>query len=215
MQERSSIAFNFTELSQRAELNHGLVRYHFGAKDNLLLAVLTTVAAESMKDLARLVSLSISPVRKMELHIRGVVRAFGAYPFMNPLVHYLVTRADPEFARQVMDSVTRPLVKAQSKMLAEGAAAGVFREVSPMFFYCQLMGTCEFLFTSPEILRHGFAVDRIDTALTSAYADHIVEVMLRGICLEPISPEVAVGPLPRHGGQGPLGHREAAASIRK
>lgn len=70
-------------------------------------------------------------------------------------------------------------------MLDEGVEQGVFRPVDPLFFYFQLGGACDQLFSAQYQLRHVFNVDRISNALRRRFASHLYTVLLDGILLDP------------------------------
>src|SRR5947199_6464123 len=89
MIERSSIEVSLSDIAQKSGVNAALVKYHFGNKDGLLLALLARAATE-VAHLEYLLAQPIAPTAKLRLHIAGIIRAYHQFPYMNRLIHYLL-----------------------------------------------------------------------------------------------------------------------------
>ena len=88
MIERSSIEISLSDIAQKSGANAALVKYHFGNKDGLLLALLARDAATEMSNLEYLLAQPISATAKLRLHIAGIIKAYYQFPYMNRLIHY-------------------------------------------------------------------------------------------------------------------------------
>src|SRR5689334_25098732 len=101
MIERSSIEISLSDIAQKSGANAAVVKYHFGNKDGLLLALLARDAATEVANLEYLLGQPISPTAKLKLHIGGIMRAYHRFPYMNRLIHYLLHESSAEVAGEV------------------------------------------------------------------------------------------------------------------
>lgn len=182
MAERGSIDISIHDIARRSGMSSALIKYHFGHKDGLLLAVLERVVGDSIVRLEKLMERNIPPQDKLRLHIEGVLHVYSRYPYVNRLMHYLLSTGE-DARMQVSHRIIKPLFAAQARMLAEGHEAGVFRDVNPMNFYFQIIGACDHLFFGHYALRYAFDIEDISETLRQSYVRDLVATILNGIAV--------------------------------
>lgn len=180
---RRSIDITLSEIAQKSGLNSALVKYYFGSKSGLLLALLRRALAPAMEQLAHLATASLSPQDKLRIHISGTVNNYFRYPYVNHLINHLLVDG-PEFGPIIAEEFGRPVAEAQRQILADGVAAGCFKPVDPMLLYFQISGACDQIFFGRYQLAHIFGVDEVDEVMKKQYAEHVYRLIIQGLLLE-------------------------------
>ncbi len=185
MIERGSIEVSLSDIAQRSQLNSALVKYYFGSKNGMMMAVLEDVLGRALEQMAGLIAMPLPPVDKLKLHIKGIITIYFRYPFINRLIHAMFQ--EPELAKRVAERINKPLANTQKQLLEQGVRDGVFRPIDPMLFYFIVLGACDHLFFGQQILLHAFGVQRIDDDLRRSYTNTLLDLILGGILVKETS----------------------------
>lgn len=151
MKERDTLDISLIDIAKKAGVNAALVKYHFGSKDGLLLALLLKVVNSRQTEVKRLAKAELSPPEKLRLHIRGLVGMYWEYPFLNKLMNELIRTGSKERVEEINKEVVRPLTLRFVNLTKEGMAAGYFRTVDPMIYFFNTIGSCDYIFSNYRV----------------------------------------------------------------
>jgi len=182
MIERGSIEVSLSDIAQRSQLNSALVKYYFGSKNGMMMAVLEDVLGRALEQMTGLITMPLPPVEKLKLHIKGIITIYFRYPFINRLIHAMFQ--EPDLAKQVAERINKPLANTQKQLLEQGVRDGVFKPIDPMLFYFIVLGACDHLFFGQQILLHAFGVQQIDDELRRSYTNTLLDLILGGIVVK-------------------------------
>ena len=176
---RSAVDVSLSEIAAQSGLNSALIKYYFGNKEGLLLALLERDAAVAMKALDNLIAMPIAAEDKLRLHIGGIINAYFRSPYLNRLIHYMIERTGPEASQRVAAIFIEPMLAAYRAIIDQGVAEGRFRPVDPVFLYHSLVGSCDHLFQaySPAAL----GAPQLTEDVKQRYIAHVADMCLFGM----------------------------------
>lgn len=181
MAERDTLAVPISDIAAEAGVNSALIKYYFGSKNGMLLALLHRCLAGVVEELEAHVRRDMPPERKMRYHLQGLIRTYFRFPYLQRLLIAMMRDEAPEEAHRVANAYLRPIHHAYERMLAEGVAAGVFREIDPRLFYFTAIGACDQIFSARFVLSHVHGIDTIDDDLRRTYIEQTASLILNGL----------------------------------
>jgi AcrR family transcriptional regulator len=181
MSDRHSIDVSLSEIAGHSGLNSALVKYYFGNKNGLLLALVEREAAAALQGFKELLRQDLSPTEKLRRHIAGIINNFFRTPYLNRLLHSLLDDRHSRSARQVNRFFVQPVLELQRELLAEGIKAGEFKPVDPMLFYVSVLGACDHLFNARYAVRSLAGPSGIGDEIRERYIAHVCDIFIHGL----------------------------------
>ena len=195
--ERHTIEISLAELAAKANLNSALVKYYFGSKLGLLVALLQRDATRATADMAELLALDTPADQKMRLHLRGIMTTYRRSPYLNRLLHAMLRSQDETVCQQVRRMLVQPVFECQAAILDQGVAGGQFRRVDHRLFYLSATGACDqFMQTENVLLLEQDGIN-LET-FRDAYINHVIEMVMASLFPAPVAPLSATFPSATH-----------------
>ena len=193
LSERSDLNASLTDIATRSGLNSALIKYYFGSKDGLFLAVLERDAERSMADLASLMVMDISAERKLRTHISGIINTYYRSPYVNRLINYMIVQGEPKSAERVAKIFVEPMIAAYRAIVQQGVAEGAFRPIDPGMLYYSVVGACEHIFYAAYAIPTILGKPKLTEETKQTYIQHVVDLCFGGILSEPARRRSGIG----------------------
>jgi AcrR family transcriptional regulator len=181
MREGDIVDVSLSDLSCRSGLNSALVKYYFGNKAGLLKALLERDMAFILRAVDTLLAKDMEPEAKLRLHMDAVVNTFFRTPYIHRLLMRLIREGDASEGQRLADSYLKPLMDAYVRLISDGVAKGVFRDVDPTLFYFTVIGAADRFFSARLVLKHCAGTDVLDESLRDRYRAHLNDFVVAGI----------------------------------
>lgn len=182
MREMDTVEIGILDIAARAEVNHGMIRYYFGSKEGMLLALLDRDVGVRIRQLNALFRLVLTPTERMRIHLEGILDTYYQIPYLNRLVQLMVRDASPERVHHIAEELLKPIAHAQQRIIKEGIAAGEFRDIDPKLFYFNTIGSADGLYANRFTLSAVFGgIAAPDDSLHERYKRQTVETLMAGL----------------------------------
>lgn len=172
--------FSMRQLADECGLAKSTLYHHFRDKEDLYLQVLEREMRCIREALAPVVDEGGAP----EVRLRLAIQVYMAQAMERRHSTMLLLQQGQRMKEQVLDLVRRHMfavLHPYQEILAEGAAAGVFRDVNPGETAAALLGLMNSFVTS----QHFLGQDAEDAPVDQARVERLVDLFLYGVVASP------------------------------
>jgi TetR/AcrR family transcriptional regulator len=184
MRDGDTLDITLSDIATAAGVNSALVKYYFGNKDGMLLALLERDVSNSIIHLRALMSSDLTSTEKVRRHIGGLIRMYFRYPYINRLLLAQIRQSSPDRSEKILDQMVRPIAEAYRTVIEEGVRSGEFRRVDPTLFYFTIIGACDQMFSAACALPTIIGESTINQKLRDRQIAHTTTLLLQGLLSE-------------------------------
>lgn len=179
--EQDSINISLASIAERAQSNVAMVKYYFGNKEGLLVALLRRDINNAAHALKTLIDSDKPASWKIVQHVSGLLKFYHKVPYLHRLLRNVIRDMPMDKARDLAHELVGPICTFYESLIEQGVQEGTFRRINPMLLYFTIVGACDQLFSNRSLLKAMFDVDHIDADLHRQYTEHTVAILTQGI----------------------------------
>lgn len=165
-----------SRIAEEAGVDPALVRYYFGDRTRLLMAVANRVTANTSHAGAR----TLEPQAALIEHIRKTLALVRSAPFMHRLMVEELNASGTEETRGRTRAMNADLVEFYRELLdADGGQT--LRPVDPLFLHLIILGASDFFVSADPVITPLLPADTDKDDLTARFNTFLVDVLLNGL----------------------------------
>jgi AcrR family transcriptional regulator len=164
-------------IAQEANADPALVRYYFGNRTALLLAVVDRMTNHGV---ARAAAADEAPDVALANHIRMTLKFTRSAPFMHRLMIEELTEASDDETRSRVRAMNLDLVALYRRLLkADGGQT--LQSVNPLYLHLLVLGASDFFATAEPLIRDLVPANTSMDRLAAGFQDFMVKVIVDGL----------------------------------
>ncbi|MEI6052649.1 MAG: TetR family transcriptional regulator [Opitutaceae bacterium] len=179
--KKGNLDFSLAEVAAQADMSAALVQYYFGGKHGLLSALMEWSSSRYVAQINGLLALDLNAIEKLRIHVRALVKTYTKTPYIDRLLHHLISASDEAEAKRISDYYVGRVVEFYRHLIDEGVREGLFRPIDPMHLYFILLGTGDHLAARRRLLTPVIASHEMDADFVREFSDVLADVLLKGI----------------------------------
>jgi AcrR family transcriptional regulator len=183
--ERGSAEVSLSDIAEKSGMSSALVRYYFGNKSGLMMALLRKAIGPLREELKFLLAGPLSPEQKMRVHLKGFVDGYARFPWVGRLMHHMLAEDPALYGPIIAQEISKPVFETQRTILEDGFKAGCFKHADPLAFFFLVSGACDNLFFGRFQLEYLFGIKDIDEAIRKKFAEDFCALLCNGILAVP------------------------------
>jgi AcrR family transcriptional regulator len=163
-------------IAREAGVDPALIRYYFGDRETLLLAVVDKMLADIPPDVEE----EAEPVTMLEARIRNTARFTRSTKHVHRLMVDELADAKSANVRRQQGEMNMRAVNAFANLLARDGGDEL-REISPLFLHVALVGLFDFFVSAQPVVRNLVPEETDMDALSGEFEDFVVDLLLNGL----------------------------------
>ena len=165
-----------SRIAQEAGVDPALVRYYFGDRTRLLMAVADRVTAKATHSAPR----TLAPQAALIEHIRKTLALVRSAPFMHRLMIEELTDSGTEVTRARTRDMNAELVAFYEELL-EADGGETLRAVDPLFLHLLILGASDFFVSAAPLVAPLLPPETDRDDLTARFNTFLVDLLLNGL----------------------------------
>jgi len=165
-----------SRIAQEAGVDPALVRYYFGDRTRLLMAVADRVTSKATHTAPR----TLPPEAALVEHIRKTLALVRTAPFMHRLIIEELTDSGTDVTRARTRDMNRDLVAFYDELLkADGGET--LRSVDPLLLHLVILGASDFFVSADPLVTPLLEPGTDKEAFTARFNAFLVDLLLNGL----------------------------------
>lgn len=176
LQELPPARVTISLIARSAGVDPALIRYYFGDRAKLLLAVVERLISDAPAEMTG----SSEPLAVLERRIRHAAHFTRSTKNVHRLMVDEVADARSAEARKLQGEMNMRAVHAYSDLMARDGGEEL-RSVNPLFLHIALVGLFDFFVSAQPVVRNLVPDDTDMDKLGAEFEDFVVDLILNGI----------------------------------